>query len=928
MKIPRAAYRLQLHSKFTFQDAEKIVDYLSRLGMSDIYASPIFKSRKDSPHGYDIVDPSQINPQLGGKQAFEQLAARARESGLGWLQDIVPNHMAFDSENRLLMDILEKGPRSRYYSFFDIQWDHPYEHLRGKLLVPLLGDLYGRCLDNNDIKLNFDEDGFNIRFYDWKFPLKIGSYTKVLASNLPWLEDRIQRDGKDYIQFLETSHQFNGLSESFNSSDHYSHLALMKARLWQLYLSNNLIKGYIDAVVTDFNGTAGDSHSLNKLDELLSEQYFKLSFWKVGNEELNYRRFFTVNGLVSLRMENQEVFEHTHNLIFQLVKSGQITGVRIDHVDGLYEPMAYLNKLKQREENLYIALEKILDINEKLPAGMPVQGTTGYDFMNVVNEVFIDRDHEKMMDQIYTSFTGQDTSYRELVIAKKKLFMGRHMAGDIDNLAQLLKQIINADRYGKDMTMYALRRGIVEIMAQFPVYRSYLGEQELSEKDKVHIKTAIAMAGDTSPVLINELNFISRILLLEFEPDLDSRRKEEYVHFTKKFQQFSGALMAKGAEDTTFYIYNRFISLNEVGSDPSIFGLSLRDFHDFMIERQRKWPFTMNSTSTHDTKRGEDVRARLNVLSEMPANWRQKVTYWGRINNDKKTIINGAPAPDRNDEYFIYQTLVGAYPFDDTECGAFAQRMKEYIIKAVREAKIHSTWIRQDNEYEQACVNFIDELLRPIGKNEFLDSFLPFQRKIAFSGSLNSLSQILLKMTCPGVPDFYQGTELWDLSLVDPDNRRPVDYSRRMALLQEVKEKDNLDFLKMAAEHKNDGRMKFFLISKVLEARRKYEDLFLRGEYIPLEVRGELNEYVIAFARKWGQVWSITAVPRFSWLFAQRQAGWQDAFLSMPPEAPPQWQNALTGDALNTANGISLQEVFRHFPAGFMLAASGVDAHS
>ena len=905
MKIPRATYRLQFHSKFTFLDAQRIVEYLSHLGISDIYASPIFKSKKDSIHGYDIVDPAQINPQLGGKEAFDRLISKAQEQGLGWLQDIVPNHMAFDSENRLLMDILENGPRSKYYPFFDIQWDHPYEHLKGKVLAPFLGDIYGKCLDKNEIKLNFDEDGFNVCFYEWKFPLKIESYAQVFGSNLNWLEGKIQREEKDYIQFLEISSHFKNLSETADPSDHYNQLALMKAHLWKLYLSNAVIKGYIDSLVTAFNGTPGDPHSLNKLDELLSDQFFKLSFWKVGNEELNYRRFFTINGLLSLRVENQEVFEYTHNFIFQLIKSGQISGLRVDHVDGLYDPIAYLNKLKQRDADLYITLEKILDINEQLPSCMPVQGTTGYDFMNIVNGVFIDSSNEKIFDRIYTSFTGQNTSYRKFVSDKKKLFMGQQMAGDIDNLAHLLKKIINVDRYGKDMTMYALRRSIVEIMAQFPVYRAYMGEQELNEKDKVHIKEAIARAENKNPGLINELSLISKILLLEFAPDLAAKKKEEYYHFTKKFQQFSGALMAKGAEDTTFYIYNRFISLNEVGGDPSVFGLSLKDFHESMVERQSKWPHTMNATSTHDTKRGEDVRARLNVLSEIPKQWQQQVMLWNRLTKDKKKTVNGAKAPDRNDEYFIYQTLVGAYPFDEKEQEKFTQRMKEYIIKAIREAKIHTTWIKQDNNYEEACIHFIQELLKPERNNEFLNSFLLFQKQIALDGIINSLSQTMLKLTCPGIPDFYQGTELWDLNLVDPDNRRPVDYQHRMNLLQEIKSKDSLDFIQEILKNKNDGKIKLFLISKALEIRKQYADLFQKGEYIPLEIQGDLHKYMIAFARKWGQFWAITVVPRFSKQLAEEQHQWKDAFLFLPKDAPQQWRNVFTGEKLNIPGNIS-----------------------
>jgi len=920
MKIPRATYRLQFHSQFTFEDAQKVMDYLSLLGVSDIYASPILKSKKDSMHGYDVVDPTQINPQLGGIEGFNQLIAKSKENGLGWLQDIVPNHMAFDSENRLLMDILENGPRSKYYTFFDIQWDHPYEHLKGKLLAPFLGDLYGKCLDKNEIKLNFDEDGFNVRFSAWKFPLRIESYAKILAGNLTWLEDKIQREDKDYIQFLEISDSLRNLSEVLDTNEHYNQIALMKARLWKLYLSNGAIKGYIDSLVASFNGTAGDPYSLNKLDELLSDQFFKLSFWKVGNEELNYRRFFTINGLLSVRVENQEVFEYTHNFIFQLIKSGQITGVRVDHIDGLYDPITYLNKLKQRETDLYITVEKILDVNEQLPSCMPVQGTTGYDFMNIVNGVFIDRTSEKAFDRFYTSFTGQNTPYRSFVSLSKKIFMGQQMAGDIDNLAQLLKKIINGDRYGKDMTMYALRRSIVEIMAQFPVYRAYMGEQELSEKDKIHIKEAIALAENKNPGLMNEFNFISKILLLEFGPDISPKKKEEYYYFTKKFQQFSGALMAKGAEDTTFYVYNRFISLNEVGGDPSVFGLPLKNFHEFMIERQKSSPYTMNATSTHDTKRGEDVRARLNVLSEIPRQWQAQVSLWSRINKNKKKTINGSRMPDKNDEYFIYQTLVGAYPLDEKEQEAFPQRMKEYIIKAIREAKIHTTWIKQDNNYEEACIHFVQELLKPDGSNEFLNSFLPFQKKIAIDGVINSLSQTMLKLTCPGGPDFYQGTELWDLTLVDPDNRRLVDYQYRMDLLQEINHTNSADLIRMLKESKNDARTKLFLIFKVLEIRKQYTDLFLKGEYIPLEIQGGLNKYVIVFARRLGPLWTITAVQRFSRQFLEEHHHWKDTLLPLPKEAPRHWRNTVTGEELNIIENIPLDALFLNFPTALLIS--------
>jgi len=892
------------------------------LGISDIYAAPIFKSRNGSIHGYDVIDPLQINAQLGGQEGFNRLITKAQEQHLGWIQDIVPNHMAFDSDNRLLMDIFENGSRSKYYAFFDVQWDHPYEHLKGKLLAHFLGDLYGRCLDKNEIRLQFDENGFSVHFYEWKFPLKVGSYSKVLGTDLNWLTDKIQREEKDYIDFLEIINGFKNLEESTDSSNYYNQLALLKAQLWKLYFSNDLIKRYIEFLISTYNGIPGDAHSLNKLDELLSEQHYKLSFWKVGNEELNYRRFFTINGLLSVHIEEQEVFDHTHQLIFQLINSGQITGLRVDHVDGLYDPVTYLNKIRQRAPEAYITVEKILDIHEHLPSIMPVQGTTGYDFMNLVNEVFVDRVSEKIIDRFYVAFSGQNSTYRDFVKEKKKLFMGQHMAGDIDNLALLLKQIINGDRYGRDMTMYALRRSIVEIMAQFPVYRAYMGDGGLNDEDRIHIKEAIALAENKNPGLINELDFISKILLFEFPADISASKKEAYYHFTKKFQQFSGALMAKGAEDTAFYIYNRFISLNEVGADPSVFGISLKEFHELMMERQKDWPFTMNATSTHDTKRGEDIRARLNVLSEIPRQWLQKVTLWSRLTKNKKKVINGLIAPDRNDEFFIYQTLIGAYSFDDANPEAFIGRMKEYVIKSLRESKRHTNWVKQDANYEEACIYFIDEILKQGEKNEFLNSFLPFQKQVAMDGVINSLSQTMLKLTCPGIPDFYQGCELWDLSLVDPDNRRPVDFQQRMKFLEEIKKNDGSDFIKALKADPTDGKIKLFLISKVLEMRQQYPDLFLKGEYIPLEVVGELNKYIIAFARRAGPVWAVIIAPRFQRQFSQEQHQWKDILLPLPSEAPFDWTNILTQEKLSVKEGLPLEAMFRDFPVTLLVSSA------
>lgn len=921
MRIPNATYRLQFNASFTFHDAVDILEYIHTLGISDVYAAPILQSKKDSVHGYDVTDPALINVDLGGRDAFMRLAARAREQGLGWIQDIVPNHMAFDSANHLLMDVLEKGPLSKYYTMFDIQWEHPYDHLRHKLLAPFLGDLYGACLDRKEISIEYGEKGFQVRFYEWSFPLRIDCYPKILGSNLMALESRVHADHEDYLQFLEIIHGLKNLSNITDLSDCSHLIALLKARLWKLYTTSAAFKEYINGILRSINGAAGDPRSFDRLDEALSAQYYRLAYWKVGNEEINYRRFFTINGLISLNMDHPEAFEVTHRLILNLVHSGKISGLRIDHIDGLYNPLEYLERLRMAAKDVYVAVEKILDAEESLPRNMPVQGTTGYDFLNVVNGLFINRFNEQIIDKFYVSFTGIEESYREMVCIKKKFFMGRFMAGDIDNLALLLKKILNHNRYGKDMTMYALRRAIVEIMAYFPVYRSYRGEQN-TRADQAHIKEAIVSAQNANPSLIHEIKMIGEILLAGVEGKIHGGDPEDYRHFAKRFQQFSGPLMAKGAEDTTFYIYNRFISLNEVGSDPSVFGLSVNSFHDLMVKRLAQWPHTMNATSTHDTKRGEDVRARLNVLSQIPHEWAAMVRTWARINKPKKTHISTIEtvAPNRNDEYFIYQTLVGTYPWSDADAGPYLERMKDYIIKAVRESQVNTAWINPNAEYENACLQFLERLIDPGEGKDFLESFLPFQRTIARRGIWNALAQVAVKMTAPGVPDFYQGSELWDLSLVDPDNRRPVDYAVRKTMLADIRAcEDQRKYLSDLVAHKEDGQIKMYFIYRGLALRRLHPEVFSQGEYVPVRVEGRHADDVIAFARRAGAAWVLTVVSRCP-LDPDPADDWSDTFIHIPDGAPAQWRHIFNGDVLSPTDVLPLNLLFGQVPAAILIS--------
>jgi (1->4)-alpha-D-glucan 1-alpha-D-glucosylmutase len=929
MYISTATYRIQFTPSFGFREAREIVQYLSRLGISTLYASPIFKATKGSTHGYDVVDPNELNQQLGSVQDFLDLLKDLKGYGMGWIQDIVPNHMAYASENNMLMDILERGERSRYFNFFDIDWHHPYESLKEGLLAPFLGKTYAKSLEEGEITLEYGSNGLTINYYDLKFPLKIETYINVLTYRLTALQESLGEEHPDYIKFLGVLYVLRNLSSpEVRPDDNNAQISFLKRKLWELYSTSENIKNFLDENIGIFNRGGRDSNGINLLHNLLSKQYFRLSFWKVAAEEINYRRFFNINQLITLRVEDEEVFNQTHFLIFNLVEEGKITGLRIDHIDGLYDPTVYLNRIRAKDKELYMVVEKILDFDEALPPFWPVQGTTGYDFLNYVNGLFCNGNNVKIFDKIYKKFTDLTIPYNELVAEKKRLIIGKHMAGDIDNLAHILKAISSRDIQGRDITLYGLKRALVEVMALFPVYRTYISSEIMRESDKIYVSMAIEGARNTNPGLLNELDFVERFLLRRFEGDMYAEEKNKYTDFVMRFQQFTGPLMAKGFEDTTLYVFNRLVSLNEVGGNPDRFGITIREFNDFNKTRAELWPNSMNATSTHDTKRGEDVRARINVLSEMPKEWERFVKACSRINRVKKTIINGRLLPDKNDEYFLYQTLIGTYPFDESDFPVFVKRIKDYVIKAIREAKVHTAWLKPDTTYEDSFLSFIDGILDSSSENKFIDIFLPFQKKVAHYGVFNSLSQTLLKITSPGIPDFYRGTELWDLNLVDPDNRGPVDFTERYRYLNEivVKEKgDNIKLLEELNSKTEDGRIKLFLIYRSLKVRNDRKDFFQDSDYIPLVVRGKFKDHVVSFARKKGKIWSITVVPRLLVSlvnedeFPVGERVWQDTHILLPKESPDAWKDALTDKLIKSASILGVGNILEHFPVSLLL---------
>ncbi|MBU0767557.1 MAG: malto-oligosyltrehalose synthase, partial [Proteobacteria bacterium] len=746
--------------------------------------------------------------------------------------------------------------------------------------------------------------------------------------NISTLEQKLNLSNTDFIKFLGAINLFKSLVSKEGNVNQSEQVKHAKSMLWQLYNENPAIKEFIDGNIAFFNGIKGKPDSFDALDKVLSEQFFRLSFWKVASEEINYRRFFTVNEFISVKVEDEAVFNHTHQLIFKLINEGVLSGLRVDHIDGLYDPMVYLKKLREKVGDIFVVVEKILAPAEELPRQWPVQGTTGYDFLNYVNGVFCRINNKMAFNKLYKAFTEITEPFEELVCNKKRLIISKHLAGNIDNLAHLLKKISSKDKYGRDITPYGLRRALVEVMASFPVYRTYINYDLVREADTRYIKEAVNNARERLPGFFYEINFIEKFLLLKYNGSLSEDDKRQWIEFVINFQQYTAPLMAKGFEDTILYVYNRLVSLNEVGGSPQRFGFSSEEFYNFNQKKAAVTPYSLNTTSTHDTKRGEDIRARLNVLSEIPQEWERYLKSWSKANKKKKRKVHDNLAPDENDEYLFYQTLLGAFPFEG-QSQDFTDRIKVYLIKAVREAKWHTAWIKPDEEYEEACVGFIEEILRESEDNQFLKDFLSFQKKIAYYGMLNSLSQVLLKIASPGVADFYQGTELWDLNLVDPDNRRLVDFQKRVLFLQEIEEKakqDPINLINGLLSHKEDGRIKLFLIYSLLEAGKKQIALFQEGSYMPLEAQGKFKDNVIAFMRKHEQQCAITIAPRFYTALIKEdelplgEEVWSDTHIILPKEASFTWEDAIIGRRVDSKdNKLFIGKTLIHFPVALLL---------
>jgi (1->4)-alpha-D-glucan 1-alpha-D-glucosylmutase len=887
-QIPLATYRLQFNRDFTFANATELVPYLAALGITHCYASPYLRARPGSTHGYDIIDHNLLNPEIGSKEDFENFVATLRQHGMGHILDIVPNHMGvMGSDNAWWLDVLENGEASSYAEFFDIDWQPLKDELQGKVLVPVLGDQYGSILDLGELKLTFDKDKgeFSIFYHQHRFPVDPKEYSRLLALGLEQLEPSLGASHTDFLELQSLISAFNHLpgrqeSTAEKKAERIRDKEIHKRRLAALCLRSSETSKFIDENVQRINGTPGNPSSFDSLHELIKAQAYRLAYWRVAADDINYRRFFDINDLAGLRMENEAVFEVTHHFILQLIREGKVDGLRIDHPDGLYNPAQYFRRLQCQQDRpatdstpVYVVIEKILASGERLPEDWPVYGTTGYDFANLVNALFVDPESAAKMDRVYRAFLGHKIDFDSLLYQSKKIVMHSALASELNVLANILSRIALAERHTCDFTLNSLRDTLSEIVANFPVYRTYITENHVSATDRSYIEKAVQSAKRQSAIAdVTVFDFIREVLLTQKGEGQTGWYRQTVIRFALKFQQFTSAVMAKGLEDTSFYRYHRLVSLNEVGGDPRRFGVPPEQFHRELQERAKAWPHSLLDTSTHDTKRSEDVRARINVLSEIPALWRRKVRRWRELNADKKRFLDGAESPSRNDEYLLYQTLVGTWPpHEITADPQFCDRINQYMLKAVREAKQRTSWANPNSEYEAAVDGFVKAILSSATAEPFLEDFVPFQRNVARLGRFNSLSQLLIKLTAPGVPDIYQGNELWDFSLVDPDNRRPVDYSRRQRCLDEMlvgaASHDRADaivqeLVENLENDDKDDRTKLYLTWKTLNLRKQYATLFQEGDYLPLKVLGAKANHLVAFARLQGSSAAIIAVPR------------------------------------------------------------------
>jgi (1->4)-alpha-D-glucan 1-alpha-D-glucosylmutase len=986
---PGATYRLQFNPNFRLNDARELIPYFQKLGISTLYASPLLQAREGSVHGYDITDHNKINSQIGSEEELKELSHALKSNRMGLLLDTVPNHMGVGhGTNPWWQDVLQNGRTSKFANYFDIDWNPLKPELHNKVLLPILGSQYGEELESGKLVLQYSDGEFTVHYYDRYLPIDPQTYPLVLEDSEDLRSNTSQPGLRELRSLLVAFSELpsHEITEPDRVLKRQREIPFLKQRLRDLGERSEEVQTFIRDMVVKVNGKVGSPETFDALHRLLESQVYRLAHWRVSAEEINYRRFFDVNDLVGLRIEDPVVFAATQCLIRKLLANGTVQGIRVDHPDGLFNPPQYFTRIQmlfvasqccgpepvgsvaengielevqtafgqfaneQTWAPLYVVIEKILEPGEVLPREWPVDGTVGYDFLNLLNGIFIDTRNRKAFTSFYHRYIGGPVDIEMLVYQSKKLIMNAALSSEVNVLGHMLDDISSMDRRARDFTRKVLREAICETIACFPVYRTYIDERgTISDRDRQYIEQAIARAkrrGGNIPA--QAFDFLRDILLLRGNDGcapIYGYRKQ--IYFTLKFQQLTGPVMAKGLEDTTCYIYNRFVSVNEVGGSPREFGTDLEEFHQANRKRLEAWPSSMLATTTHDTKRSEDVRMRLDVLSEIPRLWAAAAMRWRRINRGKKRqISDGRVVPDFNEEYLLYQTLVGTWPIrmeGDKPCAiltreerlVYIKRMQEYMTKAVHEAKVNLSWVNQNLEYVEALQRFIERILTPGTEsrpNRFLQLVHPFAVHLAFFGAINSLSQTLLKLTVPGVPDIYQGQELLDFSLVDPDNRRPVDFRLRREFLEDLCQRENdASLLDEMLQKWPDGRAKMWVTWKALQWRQRNQELAKRGDYVAIEPEGACARHIIAFARKVGKSCAVVIAPRFVFTLTQGEPKlplngvWQDTTVRLPGEASGAIRNLLTGDDLQVGGdgALRIAGVLEKFPVALLMKQAG-----